>query len=79
MTTPEWNIRSEGRSWNEDEAWQRFELIPSKFAMHCGELLWSNEDRENLLGLLLEQVGADRAVQLGSPQVWRAAVAKLSA
>jgi hypothetical protein len=27
--------------------------------------------------LLLENVGADRAVQLGDPEVWRAAVAKL--
>jgi len=43
-----------------------------------GKLLWSDEDRETLLGLLLENVGADRAVQLGDPEVWRAAVAKLS-
>jgi hypothetical protein len=28
--------------------------------------------------LLLENVGADRAVQLGDPDVWRAAVAKLA-
>ena len=27
-----------------------------------------------LLGLLLENVGADRAVKLGDPAVWRAAV-----
>jgi hypothetical protein len=30
-----------------------------------------------MLGLLLEGVGADRAVQLGDPEVWRRAVAKL--
>jgi hypothetical protein len=42
-----------------------------------GKILWSDEDRENLLGLLLENLGADRAVQLGDPKVWREAVAKL--
>jgi hypothetical protein len=45
--------------------------------MFEGKLFWSDEDRENLLGLLLENIGADRAVQLGDPEVWRAAVAKL--
>jgi hypothetical protein len=42
-----------------------------------GELLLSDEERENLLGALLELVGATRAVQLGSPDVWRAAIAGL--
>jgi hypothetical protein len=32
-----------------------------------------------LLGLLLENVGADRAVRLGDPSVWRSAVEALSA
>jgi hypothetical protein len=45
--------------------------------MADGKLFWSDEDRENLLGLLLEQVGADKAVRFGNPEVWRAAVAKL--
>jgi hypothetical protein len=42
-----------------------------------GKLFWSEKDRLNMLGLLLEQVGADRAVQLGDPEVWQRAVAKL--
>jgi hypothetical protein len=37
-----------------------------------GKLLWSGEDGETLLALLLENVGADRAAQLGDPEVWRA-------
>jgi hypothetical protein len=45
--------------------------------MHEGRLLWYEEDRVKLLGLLLENVGADRAVRLGNPAVWRAAVAAL--
>lgn len=45
--------------------------------MFEGKLYWSDEERVTMLGLLLEQVGADRAVQLGNPEVWRKAVAKL--
>jgi hypothetical protein len=77
MTKPKWDIRNEGRSWREGEAWDRYQLTPEKIEMIDGKLLWSEEDRELLLGLLLENVGADRAVQLGDPDVWRAAVAKL--
>jgi hypothetical protein len=72
-----WDIRRKGRAWRGDEAWDRFQLTPEKFEMFDGKLFWSDEARENLLGLLLENVGADRAVRLGDPEVWRAAVAKL--
>lgn len=78
MTTkPTWDIRNEGRAWRGEEAWERFQLTPEKIEMVHGKVLWSDEDRELMLGLLLENVGADRAVQLGNPEVWRAAVAKL--
>ena len=77
MSKPKWNIRNEGRAWGKDEAWPRFVLKPEKVEMVKGKLLSTEEDRETLLALLLENVGADRAVQLGDPEVWRAAVAKL--
>ena len=76
-TNIQWDIRGEGRSWKAGEAMDRYALTPEKFEMVDGKLLWSDEDREMLLGLLLENVGADRAVRLGDPEVWRAAVAKL--
>jgi hypothetical protein len=76
MTRPKWDIRNEGRAWGKDEAWARFVLTPEQIEMVKGKLL-SRQDRETLLALLLENVGADRAVQLGDPEVWRAAVAKL--
>jgi hypothetical protein len=38
-------------------------------------LFFEEEERTLLLGLLLESVGADVAVRLGDPNVWRAAVA----
>ncbi len=34
-------------------------------------------DRLELLGMLLEMVGADKAIQLGDPAVWRDAVARI--
>jgi hypothetical protein len=77
MSGINWDIRNEGRAWQGEEATQRYYLGPEKFEMVDGKLLWSDEDREKLLGCLLENVGADRAVQLGDPDVWRAAVAKL--
>jgi hypothetical protein len=78
MTQPHWDIGNEGRTWSKDEAWQRFELLPEKFEMIHGRLLSSDEEIDNLLGLVLELVGTDRAVQLGRPEVWRAAVAALT-
>jgi hypothetical protein len=60
-----------------DEAWARFVLTPEKIEMVECKLLSTEDDRETLLALLLEYVGADRAVQLSDPKVWRAAVAKL--
>jgi hypothetical protein len=78
MAEIEWKILNEGRAWRGEEARERYEkCTPRKLEMIDGKLLWTDEDRERLLGLLLENVGADRAVQLGDPEVWRAAVAKL--
>jgi hypothetical protein len=78
MIDPRWDIRNEGRAWRKEEIWQRFELLPHKFEMIDGQLLLSQEERENLLGVLLELVGADRAVELGNAGVWRTAVARLA-
>ena len=74
----DWNIQNEGRSWGPGEARERFDrTIELKIEMRQGKLFWSDETRIMMLGLLLEGVGADRAVQLGDPEVWRRAVAKL--
>jgi hypothetical protein len=40
-------------------------------------VVWDITERLTLLGLLLENVGADQAVRLGNPEVWRAAVRDL--
>lgn len=72
-----WDIRNEGRAWSHDEAFDRYALTPEKLEMIYGKLLWNDEDRLVLLGLLLENVGADAAVRLGDPAVWLDAIARL--
>jgi hypothetical protein len=72
-----WDIRREGRRWTADEALERFERTPEKIEMIDGKLFWDDEQRLAMLGLLLENVGADAAVRLGNPAVWRDAVAQM--
>jgi hypothetical protein len=55
----------------------RCALVPEKLEMVGGKLLHDDEERLTLLALLLENVGADAAVRLGDPGVWRAAVANM--
>lgn len=71
-----WDIRREGRAWGE-EAHARMELTPEKLEMWQGKLFWSDTEPVTLLTLLLENVGIDRAVKLGDPEQWRAAVRNL--
>jgi hypothetical protein len=77
MIEPVWDIRREGRAWGGEEAGDRINRVPGKTEMTGGKLYWSDEERLTMLALLLENVGIDRAVQLGDPALWRAAVAEL--
>ena len=54
-----------------------YALTPEKIELINGTLSWRGDVRLALLALLLENVGADQAVRLGDPAVWRAAVAAL--
>ena len=75
----EWRITNKGRAWEPEEVQARWDLVPERFEMVDGRLFWSEEERLMLLGLLLENVGADKAVRLGDPRVWRRAVELLPA
>lgn len=77
MPDVDWDIRREGRSWDADEAWPRLELVPEKVKMTDGKLYWTDEERLTMLGLLLENVGIDKAIRLGDPKMWREAIATL--
>ncbi len=65
-----WDIRREGRAWTEKEFRSRVDMRPEKLEVWDGKLLFTEEERLALLGLLLENVGADAAVRLGDPNVW---------
>jgi hypothetical protein len=56
---------------------QRWGLTPEKMEMVDGKPFDTEEQRLLMLGMLLENVGADAAVRLGDPQVWRDALARL--
>ena len=72
----DWDIQREGRAWRAGEGLERYALTPEKIELIDGKLLWDDEARLNLLGLLLENVGVDAAVRLGDPAVWREAIAR---
>ena len=76
MSDHPWDIRREGRAWG-DECWSRYEQAPEKIEVARGKLFFSDEERLTMLALLLENVGADAAVCLGDPAVWRRAIADL--
>jgi hypothetical protein len=77
MPEVEWDIRRQGRAWRSGEAMSRYELTPEKMEMAYGKLFWSEEQRLTMLGLMLENVGIDKAIRLGDPRVWREAIAAL--
>ncbi len=77
MIDLDWDIRRDGRSWVAGEALPRYDLTPEKIEMVRGKLFNNDEERTVMLGLLLENLGADAAVKLGDPQVWRDAVQRL--
>ena len=78
MTLPDWDIRREGRCWQPGELRTRYEALPEmKFEVIDGQLLWTDEERLCVLGVLLEAVGIDRAIRLGDPRRWREAIAAL--
>jgi len=74
----DWNIQRAGRSWRK-EAMQRWALTPEKIEMVDGKLFDTDQQRLMMLGMLLENLGADAAVRLGDPAIWREAVAALGA
>jgi hypothetical protein len=72
-----WDIRRTGRDWQGEEVWSRYQLATEKIELIYGKLFCGEEERTQMLGLLLVQLGAYTAVRLGDPQVWRDAVAEI--
>lgn len=76
-TSVRWDIRRKGRAWSHDEFLPRLDLTPEKFEAIDGKIFWNDNERMLMLGLLLENLGIDKAIRLGNPELWRQAVAEL--
>lgn len=73
---PVWDIRRKGRRWSNDEFDQRTAVAPEKIEF-VGGIFASERERLIVLGMLLENLGIDRAVQFGKLEDWKAAIADL--
>jgi hypothetical protein len=71
-----WDIQRDGRAWGE-EAMSRYQMTLRE-RRWWARLYGTEEERLTMLALLLENVGADEAVRLGSASTWRGAVAALN-
>ncbi|MBC8044403.1 MAG: hypothetical protein IAF08_13275 [Rhizobacter sp.] len=76
-TRVKWNIGREGRSFTRAEIDARHQVLPEKTEVIDGRFFWTEEDRLNVLAILLENVGIDKVVRLGNPELWKAAVSEL--
>jgi hypothetical protein len=71
----EFNIQRQGRQWTRTEVAQKYyTLSPEKIELVKGKMFWDDEQRLNMLALLLENVGMDAAVRFGDPQLWKQAI-----
>jgi hypothetical protein len=70
----QWDIRRKGHAWGKATMEKYLTDYPEKPEVVDGKLFWSEKDRLNVLAMLLENVGVDKAIRLGDPRVWRAAI-----
>jgi hypothetical protein len=71
-----WDIRREGRIWSHEEFDERINQAPEKIEYVNG-IFASHRERLIVLGMLLENLGIDRVIQLGRLEDWKAALADL--
>jgi len=72
----EWDIRREGQVWLGEQFKNRIYQAPEKIEFVGG--IFSNDiERLTVLAMLLENLGIDKALRLGKPEDWKAAIAEL--
>lgn len=76
MKPIDWDIRRKGRRWSNEEFDQRIYQVPEKIE-YVGGIFASDRQRLIVLGMLLENVGIDSAIQFGKLEDWKAAIADL--
>jgi hypothetical protein len=71
----EFNIQRHGRKWSRAEVEEKYHTqCPEKIELIEGKMFWDDEQRLNMLALLLENIGMDAAVRLGDPTLWKQAI-----
>jgi hypothetical protein len=75
MSATSFDIRREGRRWTSDESRQRINQAPEKIEFVNG-IFASERERLVVLGMLLENLGIDKVIQLGKLEDWKAAIAE---
>ncbi len=76
MKPIDWDIRREGRLWPHEEFDERIYQAPEKIEYVDG-IFASDRECLNVLGMLLENLGIDRAIRFGKLEDWKAAIADL--
>ena len=72
----EWDIHREGRVWSHEEFNRRIYQAPEKIE-YTGGIFTYEDERLTVLAMLLENLGIDKAVQLGNLEDWKATIAEL--
>ncbi len=73
MKPIEWDIRREGRLWSHEEFDERINQAPEKIEYVNG-IFASNRERLMVQGMLLENLGIERALHFGRLEDWKAAI-----
>lgn len=73
MNKSDWDIRREARQWTREEWDRRIYQAPEKIEF-AGGIFDNDRERMTVLAMLLENLGIDRAVRLGNPADWKAAI-----
>ncbi len=71
---PVWDIRRESRPWTNEEFEERIYQAPEKIEF-VGGIFASERERLVVLGMLLENLGIDKAIGFGKLEDWKAAIA----
>ena len=73
---PRFDIRRQGRAWVGDEVRDRLRRLGEcQIEVLDGRLFFNEFQRRMLLGMLLENVGMDAAIELADLNLWRQALA----
>ena len=75
LSKVEKEIRRE-RVWSHEEFNRRIYQAPEKIE-YTGGIFTYEDERLTVLAMLLENLGIDKAVQLGNLEDWKAAIAEL--